>query len=109
MRAVWAIKKNRQVAGLLGECELKTGAHRDAAEHLGYFLDHAADASPDVVSAVRGLYDQARAEIAVVTVKASAPDADRKVDGKQLADRERLSDPVEPSQRLYVMQALSGG
>jgi hypothetical protein len=31
------------------------------------------------------------------------------VDGRQIADRERLSDPVGPHSELYVMQALSGG
>ena len=31
------------------------------------------------------------------------------VDGRQIADRERLSDPVGPRSELYVMQALSGG
>jgi len=31
------------------------------------------------------------------------------VDGRQIRDRERLSDPVEPRSELYVMQALSGG
>ncbi len=31
------------------------------------------------------------------------------VDGEQIADRERLSDPVQPGSEIYVMQALSGG
>jgi hypothetical protein len=31
------------------------------------------------------------------------------VDGEQLRDRERLSDPVQPGSAVYVMQALSGG
>jgi len=31
------------------------------------------------------------------------------VDGKQVVDRAGLSDPVQPSSELYVMQALSGG
>lgn len=31
------------------------------------------------------------------------------VDGKQLADRVRLTDAVGPSSEIYVMQALSGG
>jgi sulfur-carrier protein len=31
------------------------------------------------------------------------------IDGRQIADRARLSDPVEPRSELYVMQALSGG
>lgn len=31
------------------------------------------------------------------------------VDGRQIQDRERLSDPVEPRSEIYVMQALSGG
>ena len=31
------------------------------------------------------------------------------VDGEQLRDRERLSDPVRPGSSIYVMQSLSGG
>ena len=31
------------------------------------------------------------------------------VDGQQIGDRERLSDPVRPTSEIYVMQALSGG
>ncbi len=31
------------------------------------------------------------------------------VDGAQIADRDRLSDPVRPASEIYVMQALSGG
>lgn len=31
------------------------------------------------------------------------------IDGGQIRDRERLSDPVGPRSEIYVMQALSGG
>jgi hypothetical protein len=31
------------------------------------------------------------------------------IDGVTIADRERLSDPVEPGSSVFVMQALSGG
>lgn len=31
------------------------------------------------------------------------------VDGNQISDRARLSDPVKPASEIYVMQALSGG
>jgi hypothetical protein len=31
------------------------------------------------------------------------------VDGEQIVDRERLSDPVRAASEIYVMQALSGG
>ena len=31
------------------------------------------------------------------------------VDGQQIGDRERLTDPVRPASEVYVMQALSGG
>jgi molybdopterin synthase sulfur carrier subunit len=31
------------------------------------------------------------------------------VNGDQVRDRERLSDPVPPDAEVYVMQALSGG
>lgn len=107
-RAAWALKKHRQVAGLLGECELKTGAHREAAEHLGYFLDHAEDAAPDLVSAVRALYDQACAEIAVVTVKTSLVGADRKVDGRPLAaDEARVF--LTPGEHTFSATKADGG
>lgn len=88
LRAAWALKKHRQVAGLLGECELRAGSKKEAAEHLAYFLDNAGDAPPAAVAAVRALYDEARADIAVVTVKASAGGADRRVDGRPLAPEE---------------------
>jgi molybdopterin synthase sulfur carrier subunit len=31
------------------------------------------------------------------------------VDGQQIVDRDRLSDPVRAASEIYVMQALSGG
>ena len=31
------------------------------------------------------------------------------IDGQQIEDREKLSDPVRPTSEVYVMQALSGG
>jgi sulfur-carrier protein len=31
------------------------------------------------------------------------------VDGRQVADRRRLTDPVRPDAEIHVMQALSGG
>ena len=31
------------------------------------------------------------------------------IDGAQMLDRDRLSDPVQPNSELYVLQALSGG
>jgi molybdopterin synthase sulfur carrier subunit len=31
------------------------------------------------------------------------------IDGRQIDDRQQLSDPVLPGSELYVMQALSGG
>lgn len=108
MRAAWALKKHRQVAGLLGECELRTGAHRDAAEHLGYFLDHAEDASPEVVTAVRALYDEARVDVAVVTLKASAPGADRKVDGRALvADEAKVY--LSPGEHVFAASKVGSG
>lgn len=88
LRAAWALKKHRQVAGLLGECELESGSRLEAAEHLAYFLDRSADVSPDVVSQVRKLYDQARESIAVVAVKSTTAGADRRVDGRLLAPDE---------------------
>ncbi len=31
------------------------------------------------------------------------------IDEQRVADRDRLSDPVQPSSRVFILQALSGG
>jgi hypothetical protein len=31
------------------------------------------------------------------------------IDGQRIKDREKLSDPVQPTSEIFVMQALSGG
>src|SRR5690606_4275243 len=66
-----------------------------------YFLDHAGDAPPAVVSAVRALFDEARSEIAVVVVKASVEGADRKVDGRPLGPDE-LRVFLEPGEHVFA-------
>lgn len=66
------------------------GTVREALE--AYFVDH---------PRVRGyvLDEQGRLRQHVVIF----------VNGSQLRDRSKLSDPVPPDAELYVMQALSGG
>src|SRR5262245_11666729 len=36
--AAWSLKKHYQIAGNLGDCEVRIGKYRDAAEHLSYFI-----------------------------------------------------------------------
>ena len=38
-KAAWALQKSYDIAGNLGNVELKLGMHRDAAEHLAFALD----------------------------------------------------------------------
>ena len=70
--------------------ELNAGTVREALD--GIFVDN-----PRLRSYV--LDDQARLRKHVVIF----------VDGEPVADRGGLSDPLEPSSEILVMQALSGG
>jgi hypothetical protein len=89
--AAWALKKNWQLAGSLGDCELKLGMNRDAAEHLAYFLRVSPNQPP--APAAKKLYEDARATIAALTIRVDTPGADVAVDGKWVG-KSPLEDPV---------------
>ena len=60
-------------------------------------LDHVFEENPQVRSYVLNDQDGLRHHMAIF------------VDGRQVTDREHLSDPVGPDAEIFVMQALSGG
>ena len=83
--AAWSIKKHTQIAANFGACELKLGMHRDAAEHLAFFLHEApADSPPERRAEVKAMLDEATGKLVTVTLKTDPPDAEVLLDGKSL-------------------------
>jgi len=93
--AAWALKKNWQLAGSLGDCEVKLSFYRDAAEHLAYFL-RSSPTQPPSADAVK-LYKEAQANVARLDLSVDLPGADVVMDGK-FVGKSPLIDPlfVEP-------------
>ncbi len=83
----WGLQRHFQTAANLGEMELKLGRHREAAEHLDYFLKEAPVSIPDADRA-RGqtMLDQARASLGTLRVVVSPRDAEVYVDGRKVED-----------------------
>jgi hypothetical protein len=101
--AAWALKKNWQLAGSLGDCELKLGSYRDAAEHLAYFL-RSSPTQPPSNDAMK-LYKEAQAKVARLDISVDLPGADVVVDGK-FVGKSPLVDPifVEPGQHTVELR-----
>jgi tetratricopeptide (TPR) repeat protein len=82
----WGLQRHFQTAANLGEMELKLGQHREAAEHLAYFLKEVPASIPDADRA-RGqaMLDQARASLGTLRVVIPR-DAEVYVDGQKVED-----------------------
>jgi hypothetical protein len=81
--AAWALKKHWQIAGSLGDCELRLGLHREAAEHMAYFLRNAPPERR--TEDAKKLYAQARSSIGTLTIDVDVKGADIVVDGKMVS------------------------
>ncbi len=78
----WALKHTYDIAGNLGQVELKLGKFRDAAEHLDFTLrlfPPTGKAAPR--EAIRRAFEAARKEVAALTIRVSAQGAALSVDG----------------------------
>jgi hypothetical protein len=79
--AAWKIRQHPQLAANLGRAELNLGKHRDAAEHLAYFLREAKGIGKNDQAMARLLLNQAKRRVATVTVTVTRPGAEVLVDG----------------------------
>lgn len=77
----WKIKRHFQIAANLARAELKLGKHRDAAEHIAFFLREAEDVSEADRALARRMLDEARAHVATLTLVVSRAGATVLVDG----------------------------
>jgi hypothetical protein len=79
--AAWRIKPHYQVASNLGAAELKLGKHRDAAEHLTWYLREGPATKVDERRRAEGLLKEALAKVDSVTVRVAPEGAEVLVDG----------------------------
>jgi len=106
-RAAWALRRSHDVAGNLGEVELRLGRPREAATLLTYSLVHAPSSTPpDKLERTRQFLDSARKQVGVLYVGVNVPGARVMLDGRTLTDDE-LAGPlfVEPGDRMLEAQA----
>jgi hypothetical protein len=107
--AAWALKKHYQIAANLGDCEMKLGRYRDAAEHFGFFLrEQPASGKQDDRKRVQALFDEARAKVVTLSVAVNVPGAVVTIDGREVATSPLSADVyVEPGSRTVA--ASHGG
>jgi hypothetical protein len=72
--AAWRIKQHYQIAVNLGVAELKLGKHRDAAEHLAWYLHEAPATKMEERKHAAELLKEAQAKVATIEVKVLAKD-----------------------------------
>lgn len=105
--AAWAIKQHPQIALNLGGCELKLGMHRDAAEHLGYFLREAPKDTPAARRVdAEAMYREACKRVARIQLQVDPPDAEVILDGKSLGRGPWAAEIVlAPGRRVLELRA----
>jgi hypothetical protein len=107
--AAFAIRPHPQVAGNLAACELKLGLHRDAAEHIAYFLR---ELKPDAPREKRMYAEagmrEAQAKIEAVQVTVNVNGAEVRLDGK-VVGRSPLLDPVFVMPGPHTFDAIADG
>jgi hypothetical protein len=77
----WRVQHHPQIAANLGRAELKSGKHRDAAEHLTYFLREAPSIDPADRKRTQELLVEARAKVGTLTIAVNRDGAEIRIDG----------------------------
>ncbi len=103
--AAWALKRHWQIAGMLGECELRLGNHRDAAEHISFALRFGANqATTAEIAAMRSSFKEARKHVGELQIHVDRVGAEVLVDGSLVA-RTPLTDPVFVDPGMHEVEA----
>jgi tetratricopeptide (TPR) repeat protein len=81
----WALRQTHDIAGNLAQIELMLGKRRDAAQHIAFSLAHF---PPTVRTSrremMRATFAELRAELGVLRISVSPPEAKVSVDGKPI-------------------------
>ncbi len=100
LATAFQLKRDYEIAGLLGWAEWMSGAPRDAAEHLAFFLREAKEIRPKERQEAETMLAHAKSKIGTVTIRVDAAGAELFLDGKRLG-ASPLATPlfVEPGNR----------
>jgi hypothetical protein len=107
--AAWALSKHYTIAGNLGDCELRLGMHRDAAEHLERYareIEKDGTSTAQERKAGQARYAEARGKVGEVNLEVSVAGAEVYVDGK-LAGTAPLEAPVFLEAGSHTIEARS--
>lgn len=81
----WALKRTYDIAGNLGQVELKLGKFRDAAEHLDFTLRlFPPTGKSEPREAIRRALDAARKEVGALSIRVNVQGAAVTIDGKPI-------------------------
>jgi hypothetical protein len=106
--ASWALAPHYQIAANLGDCELKTGHFRDAAEHAAFYArEMPADLSRAEKDGARALLEQARAKIGTLHIHADLEGAEVFVDAEHVG-RAPLTEAIFVEPGSHVVEARLG-
>jgi hypothetical protein len=84
-QAAWDLRKSFDLAGNLGDVELKLGQYRDAAEHFSYALkEFPAGGKPAVREELVRRFEEARKQVGSVKIGTSVGGAKIVVDGRDV-------------------------
>jgi hypothetical protein len=82
--SAWRVRPHWQIAASLGRAEFKIGKHRDAAEHLAYFLREASSIGENDRKATEAMLVKARAQVGALSITVNENGAEIFVDGARV-------------------------
>jgi hypothetical protein len=104
--AAWSLKRHYQVAGNLGWVEVELGRHREAAEHLAYYLREAPKEKVKERQSVEVLLAEARKHVGALVVNVEPAGAEVFVDGVSVGKAPLVGEVfVDPGQRTITARA----
>jgi hypothetical protein len=108
-QTAWDLKKSYDIAGNLGEVELKLGQARDATEHLSYSLQHFPATGKEAHrNKLQQLFEQARKEVVTLRVRVNIDGAQVLVNGRLVGQSPLAEDIYVDSGRTMLEARLAG-
>jgi tetratricopeptide (TPR) repeat protein len=108
-QAAWDLKKSYDIAGNLGEVELKLGQTREAATHLSYSLRHFPATGKEAArQKLQQLFEQARKETVTFQIRVNVDGAQISVSGRHVGTSP-LTEPVFTEPGPVILEATLAG
>jgi len=106
--AAFSLKKDYLLAGNLGECEVKLGRYRDAAEHLAIFIrDLPQSEPPELRERAKSLFAEASVRVGKIQVTVPQAGSEIFVDG-HLVGKSPITNAIFVDAGEHRVEALMG-